>query len=80
MSNRCYYCGKTLSTGDFQSLLTIPVVCQECNRSQLVSSDTTLTLEITKPYTVEVNDGTRQVKVNLEKLIDFLIEHNLTEE
>jgi hypothetical protein len=79
MNNRCYYCGKELGTGDFQSPLTIPA-CQECNRAQLVSRDTSLILEISKPYTVEVNDGTRQVKVNLKKLIDFLIENNLTEE
>jgi hypothetical protein len=46
----------------------------------IFSNDNSLTLEIPKPYTVEVNDGTRQVKVNLEKLIDFLIENNLTED
>jgi len=58
MNNNCYYCGKPLGTGDFQSPLTIPV-CQECDRAQLVSIDRTITVEIPKPYTVDVNDGTR---------------------
>jgi hypothetical protein len=37
-------------------------------------------LGIPKPFTVNVNDGTREVKINLEKLIDFLLENNLVEE
>jgi len=39
-----------------------------------------LKFEIPKPLTININDGTREVKVNLEKLIDFLIKNKLTED
>jgi hypothetical protein len=39
-----------------------------------------LRFEIPKPLTININDGTREVKVNLEKLIDFLMKNKLTED